>query len=518
MPVIDISNANSKLIGICCLQGNERELVKSLWTKRFSGHTAFFTEASAEDSALKITKRIYKEVEACGFHSMPGLSVIVAVFLDLREDVSESLLQALAGVPNRLSGALGCDVQMKLNFGFVGSLSEVDAQALRQKIKAVAQSDLDSRGLYLVAEPDFGGKVETRWKAAMVYLDLLRRGASAQQIMFTDHPNGTVGFLRYGEYDENMLSKLQKERDELSANLSNNGSMQFSQQLTSLLTTMEMAAAGQFQVNAAMQPIHPDMTVNGWLNRQRASHGNYAPFNLARASTLQAVCDTGDRIVEQIGEAYQAQMGDAKTCLVELFQKANAGIGFVKDRSKVQSYLEQKMPVVQDPPMPILAYNENGYTDEISRYLAEKLAYGQYKAKKTALESLLNAYNAMDDVQFIKTDKQMKDRLEIVKINLNHLPSKQNFCSLALGTGMGLESDFSAILGAPGDVTIKHLVCRKTADQSFIQNVVPGSNHCYFIDEVYGGLGELDDAPIKAVQAALFDCTDERLEDLLDEE
>ena len=37
----------------------------------------------------------------------------------------------------------------------------------------------------------------------------------------------------------------------------------------------------------------------------------------------------------------------------------------------------------------------------------------------------------------------------------------------------------------------------------------------YFIDEKFGGLKVLDEAPINALQLLLFDCDDQRLEDLI---
>lgn len=522
MPVIDIPSAKSKLVGVCCLQGEERDLVKRLWEKRFSGLTAFFTDASPEDSARRIAKRINSEVTNRGFQGMAGLDVIFVVFLDLREDVSENLLQALASVPGILSANLGCNVLMRLNFGFVDTQDDEGRETLPQRIKDAVQSDMDSRGLYLVAEPDFGGRAENHWKAVMVYLDLLRRGAeSAQSLAFLNHDNGTIGFLRYGEYGVDMLSSLQKEYDELTAQLAtegNDGGAAFSTQLTSGLMELETAARAQFAVNGAMQPIHPDMTVTGRIAQWQAAHGSNQAFNKAQLATQQALLDTGKRMEQQIQDFYQARMQDPKTFLIGLFQKANVRLKFVENSTQVLSYLDMNDRAVPDAALPTLAYNPNGYTDQISLYLADKLAHCLYKAKKNAMESLRNAYNSLSQEKIAKERTQMRERLDVVKTNLGHLPTREKFCALALGNGAGLESAFSVFLGAAGDMTLKHLVCRRQDDRTYIQNncVVHGTECRYYIDEAHGGLGELDNAPIKALQAALFDCTDARLEDILD--
>lgn len=520
MSIIDISNIQYKLIGVCALRGEEKELLKSLWMKRFSEQVTFFAEVEPSDRALVMTQKIFKKISDAGYRAANGFQVVLAVFVDLTEALDESFLKELSSVSAMLSTHLRCSVKYQLFFGYVGmaGLNEgEDVALMRQNAKALVNGNPYAKGVYLVGKPAFGGTPEFRWKAVNFMLDMLRRDANAQRLQVVSHDNGTIGFLRYSEYDEQMLVKLQNEEKQLINHLGNYGNVEFPGELNSRLAVIETAARENFVVDANMQPIHPDMIVSGMLKIWSAKRNSNDDFNRGRAQTLAALRGTGEGLVEQIRDFYQSRMGDPRQFLVDVFTSIHAGIGFVENRALVQSLLVPQIQAVRDAMPPALAYNENGYAEEICTYLEQKLNYGIYKAKIWFYDTLKKAFENFSEQQIANRRSEMQEQLRMVQNNLNHVPTKKEFCDQAIGSGSGMDAQFIAVVGGAG-VTLKYLTCRKDEDRAWMEaNCFMGNQQeaRFYIHETMGGLINRDEAPIKALQVLLFDCTDSRMEELL---
>lgn len=468
-----------------------------------------------------MAQKIYGSISQAGYNSANGFQVILAMFVDLTAAIDDAYMKALSELPAQLGARLKCSVKLQLLFGFsgMGGLNEgEDVVLMRRNVKALADHNPYAKGVYLVGVPAFGGTPEFRWKSVCLYMDLLRRDAAFQRLQAVSHDNGTVGFLRYGEYDEQLLVKLKGKEKALTDHLGTYGHVEFPGALNTRIAAIETAARASFTVDANTQPIHPDMIVTGFWNIHKAKRNNNDEFNRGRAQTLVALRETGDGIVRQIQEFYQQQLGDPKQFLVNLFTESHAGIGFVENRAALESLLKHQLQQIQDAMPPALVYNENGYTEEIAGYLSQKLNFGIYKAKLWLYETLNRTYAALSEQQILKVRTEMQEQLHMVQNNLSHVPSKKQFCDQALGHGDNLDAQFMAIVGASSDTTLKHLVCRKEDDRAWIDsNCYMGNQQeaRFFIHETMGGLLILDEAPIKAVQALLFDCTESRLEELL---
>lgn len=521
MSVIDISNIQYKLIGVCALKSEEKQLLKSLWQERFSEQMAFFAEVEPSDRALVMTQKIFKKISDAGYRAANGFQVVLAVFVDLTEALDESFLKELSNVSAMLSAHLRCSVRCQLFYGYVGmaGLNEgEDVALMRQNVKALVGGNSYAKGVYLVSEPAFGGTPEFRWKAVNFMLDMLRRDANTQRLQAVSHDNGTVGFLRYGEYDERMLVKLQDEEKKLINYLGNYGNVEFSGELNARLAAIELAARENFIVDANLQPIHPDMIVTGMLKIWSAKRNSNDEFNRGRAQTLAALRGTGEGLVEQIQEFFKNRMGDPRQFLMNVFTDIHAGIGFVENRTLVQSMLAPQIQTVRDAMPPSLAYNENGYTEEICTYLEQKLNFGIYKATIWFYEALKDAFGSFSEMKIANRRSEMQEQLRMIQNNINHVPTKKEFCDQAIGSGGGMDAQFMAVVGAAGDLTLKYLACRKDEDRVWMEdNCFMGNQQeaRFYIHETMGGLINRDEAPIKALQVPLFDCTESRLEELL---
>lgn len=521
MAVIDISNIQYKLVGVCALKGEEKELLKSLWNARFSEQAAFFAEVEPGEKSLAMTQKIFKAISNAGYKSALGFQVVLAVFVDLREALDEAFLKSLSEISNQMHSRLNCSVKLQLFFGYVGmgGLQEGEnVELMRQNVKELTRYNPFAKGVYLVGEPAFGGTPEFRWKAVTLFLDMTRREANLQRLMSVNHDNGTIGFLRYGEYDEQMLTKLETEEKQLVDHLSNTGYVQFPGELNARVSAIEAAVRDALVLDANAQPIHPDMIVTGKIKQWQAKRGSNNEFNNGRAQTLAALQGTGEGLMRQAKEFYQNQMGDPKQFLTSILTNIHAGIGFVENHALVRSLLEPQIKAVSDAMPPALAYNESGYAQEICAYLDQKLNYGIYKAKLWFYETLKEAFGKFSSEIIAMRRTEMQEKLHMVQNNMQHIPTLKAFCDQAIGSGSGLDSQFMVIVGGSDDANLKYLVCRKETDKAWIEsNTIMGHQQesRFYIHETMGGLMNRDEAPIKALQALLFNCTDSRLEELL---
>ena len=129
MPIIN--TAHCKLVGLCCLTGEERKRVYREWKERFHEHESFWLDVKAGQSAIDITRNVAQLIREQGIVHMAGTMVVIAAFLDLTAAPDAAMLKEICDVADRLHGALGCNVEVTAQFGHMGELAFADKQAVR---------------------------------------------------------------------------------------------------------------------------------------------------------------------------------------------------------------------------------------------------------------------------------------------------------------------------------------------------------------------------------------------------
>lgn len=516
----NISSVQCKLIGISCLEGDVRQQVRREWDERFYDHEAFWVDAKAGQSVMNLAQSVAGIIRSQGITSLGGKSLLLTVFLDLTKAPDMALLGEILRLPQVLARALNCIVPLTLEFGYVGMLAWGDTEALkantRQVVDLNCQDTAKRKQLCLVGiSPLWQPDEDISWKSVMVCLDVLRRDASPGTLVPFEgtNPCNNVGFLRYGEYDEEKLEGLQAERSRIEQALSDNGELALRNEIAMALGKIENDVETQYPVDGACQPIHPKMYPEGMIERWNAQHGN-PPFAVGRTKTLEALAATTQHMKQKIIASFRAQIADAPAYLRQYMKKAEAGIDLESNRKKMEEILAVDSIGRVEPQLPALDYKETGYTNEIDNYLKGVRRYMGAKIRQDFAKALLEAYRQIPDSSYAQRKRVLDEQKQDVDMDLGRLTTKSQLLGMiSMGSelpGAALSSNRAAGLS---------FYFGLTRDENMgleLDKAIAGTMaFSYFIDATNGGLKMLDNAPLKALQLLQFDCCDACLTDLI---
>ena len=266
-----------------------------------------------------------------------------------------------------------------------------------------------------------------------------------------------------------------------------------------------------YVVDGNCHPIHPDMNVQGFFAKKAAAKGKDAKFSAARHATWSALEVTAKNLRETIMDAYRPQINSAAGTLDRFIEEAKVGIDLEADTNMMISILQPERFAVSEPQMPGLAYSENGYSAEIGAYLMNVRRYAAESVKRAFGDALLNAYKEKDPSLFSEKRGVLMKQLGNINIRLSGVMTKEDFIGMVASDIPLRQTSFFPVIG--GGTGITCVLCRNKGDEAELNAACPAVT--YYIDEKFGGLKVLDEAPINALQLLLFDCDDQRLEDLI---
>lgn len=515
----DIKNIQSRLICLCSLQGEVRQRVRQEWEERFFEHEAFWLDVEESQSGIDMARAVAHLIRNQGIMTMAGKKVIIAAFFDLAHAPNENLAKEIAQVPELLHTALGCTVALTMEFGHLGEMAFADKQQLREYVKRIVQVNKekpdDKKQLCLVAtSPLVLPEDDNSWKAVMVSLDVLRRLTNPALEVEGNNPDGDVGFIRYGEYDERKLDDLTSRKARLKTALGDGGSMELRALILNELSDLERTIEDNYVVTGSVQPIHTNMIVTGAINRFRAAHGNLPSFEAAKSSTWSAMDMTAQNLRSMIAAGCRKQIEDADIRLAQFLEQAGVGIQLESDSQQMVTILKPAKMSVPQPLAPSLAFKPEGWDKDIEEYLRGVRRYAVAKAKQDLGQSLLDAYQKIPSSVYVEKQAKLTKELNQVNTRLGNVISRSELIKI-LPTGAPLpETCFFPILG--GGFTASWAICREPQDAQDLDSVCGGGNtRVYYIDKNVGGLKLVDNAPIKAVQIVLSNCDDAHLNDMI---
>lgn len=517
MPITDLSNVQTKMFGVSLL-GDENKAMLQHWHDRFAASNSFFVAAREGESAADIAKNIIQIIRQSAIRVMDD-SLMLALFLDLRKPLQRESLQQLLGLPKMLEQLLGCENILINCFGYTGLIAFSPKQIIKNNILLFQELDNRTHKLWLVPDDALGSEQE-RWKPTILFLDFLRRHPSPYRLLSAQHTQGSIGFMRYGEYQKAKRLHFQDRIVQLCNWIKDYGSGRFSERLSARVEALRQTARDMFLVDARIQPLHPDMFPKGFFNVQKAKH-NKDPFHNARTVSQSAVMATGKELTRQIEALFLDKTGDPKSYLIQLLQESSVSISFVTTRQELKKRILSLEETVYEPNPIYLPYNPEGYERTIEQYLKDIRETAITKAVNALVRRLVDACDALQPEEIRKKQSELSHALEESRTKLALLADLPSFCQNTFLGGKGLLSPVHVHLALPGDDTLRILMCTNADDRNWIDSNVNTetlvNNNCMcYIDAHTGGIVRLDDTPVKCVFATYFDCTDRRLDDLLD--
>lgn len=521
---LDITNINRLTFGVNFLGENGAEEVNALWNSRFAAREAFLVTADPQTNPNEIFDRFCQMLSEQKQTHIVGKECMLTFFVDYTAVLPEMAERAIWGMRNVMENKLGCKVQAVLQYAYVGKRGDNAAVQRENVRKALANNAKkqphENYRLLLVGKSVLVSTDDYSWKAAVVFLDLLRRCKAVEDYLpaVGDGGRNNVGFLRYGEFNKTQYEYLQNMVRLLSERL-----MDANQDPMRLLvederkTLIEMLEK-RYPIEGAMHPQHPDMIVpekEGWFGpnlRKDAEKGKNPAYNNAVKATRAAVEKTGSNIRKEVAEEIDRRVEQATQTLERFFEESKAGVMLKLDPVLMQSALYmQPYPVPSVMPKLVFKYSDLGVQNEIQEYLEYTKADCIAEGVRNYSQALQKAYQDYPQEIFLKEKNDLERKRDYYVKRLEETPGALAFCQYIENN-----DPEDSIFEITNDMDVdnrKFLMCR--SEYAGLLDTVATTGHS--VDDQMSGIVEFDDAPVKAVMVECVACTDNVLDHFLPE-
>lgn len=520
MPISDISNEYCTLIGVNCVIGEEKESIGKEWNRRFSPYRAFLVEAAEEDGVEQIVGSICSAIAARGIASIEGNTCILAIFMDLTGEPKPQLLDAVSKIPTKLNGLLHCNMAAVLQFGYSGKIGLTNGAPIRTNIQAVIATNeaVPTRTqLILVSKPALAELSYSVWLPQIVLLDILRRHQNPTVVLPfapVGGANNDIGFLSYNEYNHRVFNEYQEQAKYLQESIGDGNKNRFSDEISRLVGEYANKVAEAYPVDGTLQPQHPGMKVPDNKVR-KAQKGKYEPYTTAAMWTEGAVEKTGRTLAAEMKAQFALFDDEAGCMLQDAIKKSGLGLLAAKDRNFMLPVLTSASPEPERPNVPSFREYKANWTSEIDAYLKKVQKHAIYEGRMQLYKALQEAYLRINSDDFEKQINKNKNELAETKQKLNVLFDYDDFYKKAVTEMLPLRGTFSAVGLIGAKSTPYFLICGERLPNVQQQGYINMTQ--YFINEKYGNIQVLDDAPLKMIRLTLLDCTQQNLETLIKE-
>ena len=518
--MVDLSTVNGHLIGISFLKEEENSCVKTLWNNRFPKSEACFAQADLNESPSDLLQKTISAITAGGGGNLAGRSCIVTLFLDIREGITAEQVKTLSQISKMLQTALFCTVSTEVQFAYIGTnpVPEDDLERTKETVAALSAACNEKavivRRMGLVAKTMMDGEGNVKnWEAVIIFLDMMRRSNVGLVIPTAGMGgNDDVLFLRYGEYDSPRRNALSSTAAQLKKSLSNEGETALRNLIAKTLEDISRNVSAAVPVQAEKQQIHPGMTVDGFFARRSAIKGNNRDFNAAQAATKLALIETGKEMEKKIHEMYESAIApNATSYLFHLIEAASVGLGLLSDSEKMTGILAPEKASGLPPAPPALAYKEDGYLSEIRNYLESVQAFTKQKAVANFMDRLLKAYQNISQDYYDRQYADRKKRLQDTENALDGMPDETVFLRDAEGAGTNLSSSFYPV--RPGGQSKRMVLEYDFNTGTDHERQLNADVTVMYLPKLQ--LISPDPIATKGLHVLSFNCTSERLEDLI---
>ncbi len=526
----EIANIKWKLLCISNLGEEADRSAAAEWEKRFDCQHALWVRAHAEsgETSAAIAKRIAEQIVQARLIISANDPVMAVLFLDLSGKTDEKaaeLLQAMLGVPAVLADNLHCRMTLSPVFAWMGGIAFGDRASLRENTMVLDRLIVGAGGYFrrflCLTGTTLYLTQKRAWKAVMFFLDVLRRLESPETFIprlyvqaehVTDGVGspaeaGHVGFLRYGENNESDLLGYQEQLGRVERRLSDAGADDLEAALVKERERIRKAVEESFPVAGSMQPLHPDLFVEGWLRKKRAAKGKDRRYIDAQRETRAALLDTGERLLESVCETVLPTAETAGTILKNLFSEASVGIELEWDPDKIRKLLCVTEGGTKPMP-PSLSYQEKSPEKEVTSYLLKMRSHACQQALMQFEQLLWDAYpHHGDDNLSVRADLLEQKR---------HLEREIDYCLTAdeLLTMLQNRSDMPESGFSPTKPEGESIRLAVTHTRKYCDAL---DRHCGYETTAYYLPAEDPSSPLEGLQFFLFTCDDDMLKDLLGE-
>ena len=528
MPVRDISTVSKMLFGICCLEEKESDRIHTLWSQRFTEHAAFLVDSQPGESVRMIVEKLEQKLRGQLIRNMNGQSIILALFLDLTKELEPKWLKTLWSLQTIMDNYFGTSTQLVLQFGFVGKLNLESATKQRENASVIVNELNGTKPaavrytLCMVAKPALADDTSTNWKAVMLFLDILRRQMNPSEILpVTDdgNQNNDIAYLRYEEYDEKEYKRLTTRRQILEQRLNNHGQQEFAQVIERYHQSIREQIEQRFLINGGAQPQHTGMVLDGARSGllsnpvSQAKRGRNPIYNQGKDVTYSAIQATARRLEGDIDEFFSSIIKAAPEKLQMMIEQVNLGIALKKNRDEMHTLLNTVNTDRVTIPELLLNYSEGGAAQEIGAFLKAIRRKRTKENWEKYRQALVKAYDSFSD--FDNEEAELRRESDDINRRLANIQQPREFCNQIVAFREPSICDFN-IANGNGKIA-KFILARKSELIRMLDEATVAGTavRCFKIKETGSGIAQLDNAPLKALQAVYLDYSEQVMRDLL---
>ena len=526
----EITNISRLTFGVNFLGKNGGEEVDKLWKSRFAEREAFLVTADPQTNPREIFEQFRTMLVQQNQLHLVGKECLLTFFVDYTADLPKEAEAAVWGMRKVMETVLGCSVQAVIQFAYVGRRGDESAKQ-RSNVKRALENNqkkqvYENYRLCLVGKSVLQDGEDHNWKAAVVFVDLLRRCEAVSNYlpMAGDLGRSDICFLRYGEYDEVVYSNLKKRYEDLRLMLADADGARLRDLVDQKRNDMISQIESRYVINGAEHPQHPDMIVpdvrsmNPFATNTRAAakRGKNPAYTNAQKHTREAVEATGQRMRMEIGAWFQEHVDAADQTLEEFFREANVGIKLkMKPVDMYSALYIQPYAAPGTIPSLTLPYSEQGVENEIGNYLesikkdAISIGLAEYA------QALRAAFDKIPQDDFVNLRKSLERERDEAGKTLEKTLDAKGFCDL-VAQSYPPESIFD-ITNEMVVENQKFLLCRDSVVSIAEKSASLGMISVHSVDEPMCGMVKFDNAPLKALMIESVDCRDWVLDQLLPE-
>lgn len=518
---LDIIDVQSLLFGISFLCDENTEQIKTLWQARFPKTEAFWLEAKEDTDTNALLESAFATMRENHCENLRNRTCVVCFFADFRKPLTERQTDVLHFFSQQLGKSLFCNIMMEQQFLFIGTNplpNNCPAEEVKKRILELSKMNADQpfntlpmlvarRNVELQDNSDC-------WKAAILYLDLLRRNQAINQVMaYAGHNlNDDISFLRYMECDLKSRRELKAEVKALENEVSTNGADAFRSYIERKTGELTDDAKEKHKLFAELQPIHPGMNPERGFARWRAKKGKNSSFNSAKNATRSALQETARRVKADIENEVLSTVNDWSDYLETIRKEAGLGLGVYAKKHQMCDIFKASVKEEKEPHLPQLSYNPEGYSEEIQKFFSSYTDYAAVCAGNSFCRKLQAAYNTVPDEKINEQHQRAENDLKDKNNRLAATPDTTQFVQLICDdSGTGMRTGF--LPQTPGGQTKKIIIGHDPKLAEKYQDTIANKATSMLLPR--DGLLENESSVLKGLHILSFDCTKERLDDLL---
>lgn len=499
----NLTYISSHLIGVSFIQSEENTHVKKHWDNRFRAENADWIQMSGPEMSVEDVLVQVVNLRKEQGQNLAGLNIVLAGFYDMFDENVEKQAEFLNNLASELK-LNHAKMQPVIQFAYVGRNPSPDAQTLRQRVIMVAEKNTGR--VCLVGRSPVVDETLC-WKPEILLLDVLRRSQNPLSHLPLPNHLGAVGYLRYAEHSQSRLDQADAEIARLKKCLGDEGQDSFRSGIRGLVDEIAQKAPGDFPVDGAKQPLHPDMSVNPG---KFSLTGKYKKqFEAAQKETVNAVHVTGSRLVERMKERYIPTDEQADEMIRTVIRERQPGYGMLEKLQPGQLNLSVDGAV--NSTVVSLPYNPNGYSGMITQYLNGRREDGVLMCQQAMLEKLMAAFQRVRP-EYTAKITAMTQELKKLEDLRKKMKTSGEFLLDVTSTGFFLSGCFTPTGNYVGD-TRRCLLWRESGDREQVMKSAQ-MEQC-FIDRNNGQMKQVDEFQLKMLEIYFAECKPAVPEDLI---